>query len=284
MNKTILIIVLTLVVILIGGGSYYYFEIYQPQEYAISLLSLYQKLEGAGLQPDTSSLKNAKDYENAFKILRERTDLLELIRGGFLRMTAPKRMTKTHEEFGSYVDFLLSQHAYAYDLTSFVKNTHELREAITGIQGGLDQKKIATMGDLQKFWGERVSKIKTSASMLFAKEIKELSHPSFRELKSLWEEASPAFDLVLRRINAMDPHLPTSNLNNLFTPSDTKQLEKYTKKLEEFMKKTEALTEQYSAYDLLAFRNFPGISPAEVSERALRFYQIMQDLKQKYGN
>ncbi|TSC70993.1 MAG: hypothetical protein G01um101470_772 [Parcubacteria group bacterium Gr01-1014_70] len=44
MPKTVLIVVLILAILAVGGGSFYYFEVYQPQQYAASLLSLYQRL------------------------------------------------------------------------------------------------------------------------------------------------------------------------------------------------------------------------------------------------
>ena len=76
MSKTVLIIFLILAAIVIGGGSFYYFEIYQPKNYAASLLELYQRLGNAGLQPDTSSLKDATDYAGALEVLEARIAFL----------------------------------------------------------------------------------------------------------------------------------------------------------------------------------------------------------------
>src|SRR3989338_4958942 len=109
MSKIVFIVFLSLAAIGIGGGSYYYFEIYQPAHYAASLLSLYQKLESAGLQPDTSSLAGASDYENALKILDGRIKILGSIQKDLAAIKMPKRLENYKKEFLEYIDFTLAQ-------------------------------------------------------------------------------------------------------------------------------------------------------------------------------
>src|SRR3989338_7921874 len=92
MLKNIFIIFLILVAAVIAGGSYYYFEIYEPGRYASSVIPLYQKLETAGFEPDTSSLKSAADYESALKILSGMISLLESLRNDLGQIKMPKRM------------------------------------------------------------------------------------------------------------------------------------------------------------------------------------------------
>lgn len=285
MFKTFLIIFLVTAVLAVGGGGFYYFEIYQPQTYASTLFSLYQKLENIGLQPHTSSLKDATDYENALTILKERIAVLESIQNEFARIHAPKRMAHIKKEFADYLDFTHAQHAHAIPLVSFVKGANELHDMMKDMSSDhvAGQNQIITIGDLQKVWEDRFPKIQTLAEQMFSKETTGLTNPSFSELKILWENANPALDLMLKKIKTAHPNLPLNQAENIFTPSESQQLAKNLTDLEEFIKKLEALLKQYSAYDLLSFRYSPDVSPTESSNRALTFYQIMQKLKEKYA-
>ncbi len=73
-------------------------------------------------------------------------------------------------------------------------------------------------------------------------------------------------------------------MNNLFTASEQKQLDAYTPKVEGLSKKLDDLVKKYTAYDILAFKHFPDSTPTETSERSLKFYQTMQELKQKQAS
>lgn len=285
MFKTFLIIFLVVAVLAVGGGGFYYFEIYQPQTYAASLLALYQKLERVGLQPQTSSLKDQTDYEHALAVLKKRIVLLESIQNELARIHAPKRMVAIEKEFADYLDFAHAQHAHAAPLTTFVKGASELQEVMKDMYGdhASGQNQIITIGDLQKVWEERFPKIQTLAEQLFSKEITELTNPSFKELKILWENANPAFDLMLKKIKIANPNLPMNQVEDIFTPSEAKQLAKNLTYLEEFTKKITDLITYYSAYDLLAFRYFPDVSSNESSNKALTFYQMIQKLKEEYA-
>ncbi len=286
MSKTILILFLIVAAIVIGGGSYYYFEIYQPAHYAASLLSLYQKLESSGLQPDTSSLKDKTDYTSALEILEARINLLESIQSEFLKIEAPGRMDNFHNEFSSYLGFTLAQHGQAARLGVFIKNVNAVRSALTTLQNHDSSpinEKNATAGDFQRVLGERISKIQNSTEVLFRDEVTQSTKPSFSELKYLWEGASPGIDLFSKKLNALNPRLSVSQIGNMFTPLETQKFQGYTKKLEEFSKAIEDLAKQYSAYDLLAFRYFPDATSQEASERALQFYQVIQKLKERYA-
>lgn len=285
MAKTFLILFLILAILAVGGGSFYYFEIYQPRIYVTLLLSLYQKLEQRGLQPNTSSLKDAADYESALKILEERIRLLQALQDELTRIQAPKRMADIEKEFADYLAFTQTQHVHAIPLASFIKEASELQDAIKNASGGFtpEHNKVVTMGDFQTFLDERIPHIQTVATKLFSKEITELTSPSFSELKSLWQNASPTFDIVLKKVKGANPKLSMSQGGDLFTPQETKQLNTYNKNLEEFVKKLEVLVKQYSAYDLLTFHGIPNISSMETSERALEFYQTIQALKKQYA-
>lgn len=285
MVKPFLILFLILAILAVGGGSFYYFEIYQPRTYVTLLLSLYQKLEQRGLQPNTSSLKDAADYESALKVLEERIHLLQALQDELTRIQAPKRMADIKKEFADYLVFTQTQHVHAMQLASFLRQANELQDAIKQTYGGLasEQHKVTTMGDLQTFWGEHIPRMRTIAEKFFSKEITASTSPSFAELKSLWGNASPAFDLVLKKVKTVNPDLPIGQAGNLFTPVENKQLEKYSKYLEEFTKKLEVLIKHYSAYDLLTFRDFPSTSSPQASERSLEFYQTIQQLKEQYA-
>lgn len=285
MFKTFLIIFLILAVFAVGGGGFYYFEIYQPQTYAALLLSLYQKLEHIGLQPDTSSLKNKADYENTLTILEKRIGLLESIQNELARAQAPKRMESIKKEFADYVSSMQAQHVHAIQLASFITKGSELQNAIKSVYDNhaLEQNNIKTVGDLQTFLGPRIDRIQTAATQLFNKEITERTNPSFAELSSLWKNASPIFDVIFKKIKTMSPNLPMSLARNLSTPSEAEQINAYNKHLEEFIKKLEHLITQYSAYDILVFHDSSHISSTEASERALEFYQRIQTLKEQYA-
>lgn len=286
MPKTFFIIFLVLAVIGIGGGGFYYFEIYQPREYAASALSLYQKLESAGLQPDTSSLAGAADYESALQVLDGRIKMLESVQKDLVTIKTPKQLENYQKEFSEYIDFTLAQHKQAVRFGVFIKNANTVRTAMTALQhqdsSPIDEKN-ATVGDFQRVLGERFSKIQDSAEMLFRDEITESTKPSFFGLKSLWKDASPGLDLFFKKLNALNPHLSVNRIGNMFTPLEAQKFQGYTKKLEEFSKEIEDLAKQYSAYDLLIFRYFPDVSPAEANERTLKFYQVIQKLKEQYA-
>lgn len=283
MFKTIFIIFLVLATAAIGGGSYYYFAIYQPANYAVFLLSLYQKLEAASLQPDTSLLKSSADYGNALEVFSDRIALLNSIKKDLGTVEIPKRTRNFHKEFADYIGFTLAQHEHGLKITSFLAKAEELNTLIAGIyKADLTKEKISTIGDLQKFWGERIPKTANAAEIMFSEEIEDFADPSFDELKLLWEGGSPAFDIVLNRVNAANPRLLISQAGNIFTKSEQGKLEESTKKVDEFTKKLDVLLQKYSAYDLLAFRYFPASSSLESSERALRFYQTTRILKERY--
>lgn len=285
MFKTFLIIFLVTAVLAVSGGSFYYFEIYQPRTYATLFLSLYQKLEHIGLQPDTSSLKDAIDYENALTILKERIAVLESIQNELTRIHAPKRMLNVKKEFVDYLDVAHTQHAHAISITSFIKGANELQDMMKDMSSdhASGQNQIITIGDLQKVWEERFAKIQTLAEQLFSKETTELTNPSFMELKILWENANPAFDLMLKKIKTVNPNLPMSQVESIFILSESQQLAKHLTYLEEFTKKIKDLITYYGAYDLLAFRYFPDVSSTESSNRTLTFYQMIQKLKEEYA-
>lgn len=284
MVKTFLIVFLVIAILLVGGGSFYYFEIYQPRTYVASLLALYQQLEDVGLQPNTSSLKDAADYAGGLAVLEKRIAVLESIQNELTRIHAPKRMTHIKKEFADYLDFTHAQHAHATSLTTFVKGASELQDAIKDVSGGVvsEENKIVTIGDLQKFWGERIPKTKIIAEKLFSEELTEFANPSFAELKMLWEKTSPAFDMVLKKVKIVNQNLAINQIDNFFTPSETAQLNTYSQNLEEFIKQLGILIKRYSAYDLLTFRYFPDVSSTESSNRALTFYQMIQKLKGGY--
>lgn len=285
MFKTCLILFLILAVFAVGGGGFYYFEIYQPRTYAALLLSLYHKLERVGLQPDASSLQDKTDYKNALNILEERINVLESIQGELVHIQPPKRMADIQKEFTDYLAFTRVQHAHAVQLVSFIKEASELHNAIKSIYGGStsEQNEIVTMGDLQKKLNERIPPIQIIAEKMFNKEIIGLTNPSFAELRVLWENGNPIFDIMLTRTKAINQHTPLSQIGNLFTPLEEKKIAIYNKNVEEFIKKLGDLIKQHSTYDLLAFRDFPNVSSIEVSERALRFYQTIQTLKESYA-
>lgn len=285
MYKTALIIALFIVVFGIGGGSYYYFTIYGPRVYAASTLLLYAKLETVGLQPDASSLKDAADYAGALKGLGERMALLELMQRELARQAVPKRMANFHEAFADYVDFARSQHAHAAFFAAFLKTGGELRKALEQAYSpnSSERNKIRTIGDARQWWDERIPRAQELADDFFREEITDLANPSFAELRALWEEGSPAFDILLARIRSANPRLSIMQFGNILTPADMKQLEGPSKKIEEFLKKLIILLEQYNAYDVFAFRYSPDISQAESSNRALRFYQIMKELREIYA-
>lgn len=285
MFKTFLIILLIFAVFAVGGGSFYYFEIYQPRTYASLILSLYHKLERVGLQPDTSSLKDKADYENALTILEERINVLESMQDELMRIQVPKRMLDIQKEFTDYLVFTRAQHVHAIQLVSFIKEASKLQDATKGMYGSSDseQNEIVTIGDLQKKLNERIPPIQTIAEKMFNKEVRGLTKPSFTELKVLWENGNPIFDIMLKKIKAANQHTPLSQIGNFFAPLEEKQLAIYNKNIEEFIKKLGELITQHSVYDILAFRDFPNVSSTEVSERTLRFYQVIQTLKESYA-
>lgn len=194
-------------------------------------------------------------------------------------------MAHIKKEFADYLDFTHAQHAHAISLASFMKKADELHDAMKNVYGDHApwQNQIMTMGDLQKIWGESFPRIQTLGKQLFSKETTELVNLSFSELKILWENANPAFDLMLKKIKTANPNLPMNQIENIFTPSESQQLTKHLKYIEEFMKKITDLITRYNAYDLLAFRYFPDVSSAESNNRALTFYQMTQKLKEGYG-
>lgn len=284
MFKTFLIIFLLSAAIAIGGGGFYYFEVYQPRDYAVSLLALYHKIESKGLQPEASLLSGAADYENAFKVLNGRISMLESIKKDIAAIQAPKRMENYQKEFSEYVDFALPRHERAAILGLFVKAASDLHTSIQAVYGGgEDREKIKTIGDLQKLWEEHIAKIKSASGEMFRKEIKELEKPSFSELKILWDGASPGFDLIFKKIKTFNPKTPLTQVGNAFSPAEQKRLNAYAKNSEKLLKELEALTQKYSAYDLLTLRHFPDATPQEASERALKFYQVIQKLKEQYA-
>ncbi|MBI2122012.1 MAG: hypothetical protein HYT98_02715 [Candidatus Sungbacteria bacterium] len=285
MFKTILIIFLVLAAVGVAGGSYYYFEVYSPEKYAGAVLSLYQKLESAGLEPDASSLKNASDYENALRVLNEKISLLNSIKSDLAAVEVPKRMENFQNEFMNYIDFLLPRHEHAKDLAEFLSSANVLHEAFEA----LDEQRAPSSptqpaADFQELFAKRFSKIQSAGREFARKEVEVVTDPSFSELKTLWEGASPGFDLVLKKISQLNPKLPASQMmNNLFTPSEQKQLDSYTPKVEGLSKKLDDLVKKYQAYDILAFKYFPDSTSAEASERSLKFYNTLQELKAKYG-
>lgn len=282
-SKTLFIIALTFAVVGIGGGSYYYFAVFQPRAYAVSALSLYATVETAGLRPDTSSLKDAADYVGALTALRERIKMLESVQTELAGLAAPRRMAHFHAAFVEYADAALLQHARAASLAEFLGSGRELRDALKQIYASPEPDKIQTIGDIQRLWGERIPRAQTFAEVFFRQEIKEIASPSFAELRALWNEGSPVFDIVLARIRSANPRLSVAQMGTLMTPADTKLLEKRSKKLEEFLKKLDILLERHSAYDILALRYVQEVSQAEASDRILQFYQIMKELRETYA-
>ncbi len=283
--KSALILILVIAAVAVAGGGYYYFEIYVPQKYAEAILPFYQKLEGVGLEPDASSLKKAADYESALDVLNARIALLNSIEKDLVFIKTPKRMENYQKEFAGYVDFALAQNGHAKELAAFLKNANAFRAALTSLK---EEKTpflpTATVADFQKFFNKRLSEIQTAGRELFYDEVAVATNPSFSELKSLWDEVAPGFDLLLKKISSLNPKLAISQIsNNLFTSSEQKRLDSSNKKTDELSQKLDDLSKRYTPYDILAFRHFPDASPAEFSERALRFYQAMKELQQKYG-
>ena len=286
--KTTLIIILSLLIIATTGGSYYYYWVYQPKQYAEQIVAVYTKLEAAGLKPDTSTLKDKNDYQAAIKVLDERVGLLTRTQTDLAAIKPPKSFAHIHADMTDFVAFLLKQHREAQGMVVFFSKAHDLLtqfEATKEVFSMPQKNNIVTAGDLQKFWEKHIAEIKVTGKELFAAEVAGLKEPSFLELKSSWEKALPAADVLLDIVRSFNPKLPIEQAGNALSAAQQKKFQKNMEDVgphvEKFYKLLNAALDKESAYDILAFR-FSPIPQTDMSEQIFKISNIIQDLKNMY--
>ncbi len=282
--KTFLIILLPVLALGIVGGSYYYFEIYQPENAARVILAEYKKIELLGFKPDTSRLKDERDFAMGEEALTERTRALNAMGESVDALQIIKRLEHVREDMRSFVSLSLSLHNNALEAVRFYRHAAAIQEAFAAMQGeGADQNvSPKTIGDFQNLWNGNARTIQREAEELFRVEYTRLAEPSFSELKASWEKAGAGLDFLMDLLNSLDPAASLQNATSLFSASQSSKLEKSGKDMEAFTELLDSALEGMNAYDILMFRDSSIISQTELAERIFALIMTMRELEQRY--
>lgn len=281
--SAILIVVLMVVLAsLVLGGIYYYSEIYQPKQYAKTIISLFDKVTDRlqqREQKDSSRLKDNKDYQGALEIVLERQKFLEEIQTQLQALKAPRKFKQTHEDFQVVLGWLIDANARFEKMIDLATKGWEFYDLIK-----VDIPQGQTVGQFLTIWEVRLPKAKVAALKLFQSELPPGSdEASWNKMKTLWQEAEEGLDASLAYFRAQDKNLPMSDMsekiNKELTQTEQDKIAKVNK-IDELLPLLESKIVIYTA-DRIAATTFPD-PPQDINSRGQRLDSTIKELKQKY--
>ncbi len=279
----LIIICITLGVLGLGVGGYWYLAIYQPAEYAKALIQVNAEIEAAGDIFSTPELKGNDDYDGALLVLRQRKDFLEGFQEKFTSLNLPllAKDGQIKEDVLRILEIMLVMNNDAEERALFFVKAKELHEVFELVP----EQKGTTIGDVQEYVTEVINQAKEKSQTLFEttffektlfeKEPPELDgEVSFVQLKSAWEEALPAFDVILPFFLSQDPNLPATQ-NIPFPPA----VEEANNKIQEFINLLKLVVQNNSAWDIVSHRFTGDIFQEELDTRNARLQEAIDKLK-----
>ncbi len=227
-------IAITALILLVGGGGYWYLGIYQPSLYAESSVMLYKEWRDGEVQIlDRVSIiakeQGVYNYAAALETLKSLEDFLVQTQTK-LSDLRPIFLSGIEKQFDAdFVEFLnktIETVNSAENRTKFVAKAKEYEDifsessvnapTITGEQLAPIALRMKTS---EEMWAEievKIPKAKAIGDALFVEEFNRLNGVSFAQLKSAWEETSPALDaLAQTKGKDVNAARKLANFNNL---------------------------------------------------------------------
>lgn len=274
------ILVMILMVVLAGlvlGGIYYYAEIYQPQKYAKAVVPLFDSVTAKLQNPDTSRIKDDKDYLGVQAIIEERDEFLNKIKDELAALKPPKKMQQIQSDFQVVLQWLIPTNSDHLKIITFIKDAQELYKIIK-IEGTPPN---PTVSDVLNIYGEMLPKAKVAAQKLFDNKLPSLVQKEYDKLKALWEDAEVGLEANLAYLKSQDQSLPADDaLDKAKREADPKTQQELAKidKFDEFQDQLERVAQAPAKNMVPQFDN----PPAQVQEAGQRLETAIKELKQKY--
>ena len=288
MKKSTIIISIAVVIGILGFGavSYWYLMMYQPAEYAKAIIRLDEEIKAAGDIFSTPELKGNDDYDGALLVLRQRKDFLEGFQEKFTSLNLPllAKDGQIKEDALRVLEIMLVMNNDAEERALFFVKAKELHEVFELVP----EQKGTTIGDVQEYVTEVINQAKEKGQTLFEttffeKTLFEKEPPefdgevSFVQLKSAWEKALPAFDVILPFFLSQDPSLPVTQQAQ--PPPDVKEASDAT---QEFIRLLKLVIQNNSAEDIVSYRFTGDAFQDELDTLNARFQEAIDKLKKEY--
>lgn len=276
-SAILVVILIVVLAALVLGGIYYYAEIYQPAQYTKAIVPLFENVTQRLQNPDTSPIKDDKDYFGVQTIIEERGQFLGKIKDELEALKAPRKMQQIQSDFQVILEWLISTNADHLKIITFIKDAGELYQIIK-LEGTPPN---PTVLDVLNIYGEMLAKAKVASQKLFDNKLPSLVQAEYDKLKALWEDSKEGLEVNLAYLKSQDQSLPADDvLDKAKREADPKTLEKLKKidKFDEFQDQLERVVQTPAKNMVPQFDN----PPAQVQEAGQRLETAIKELKEKY--
>lgn len=304
---------------------------YQPAQYAKAFVRFYEqhREEAVNLNLTFPPLRGRDDYDGAYAELKQRREFFEKYGRELSRLEPPwfgKKEQRAHEVFSQIIKKELGLLEKAEKYLGFTSRASEFIGFFPeiGAGSGADQSTLRVR-DYVNSLEKTIPNIKKSATELFKDEISDLREtpssppplekgtppgfvvpppskepPSFRDLKSGWQEAEPALDEILNYFRSLDQNtllteLMTEAMRNIpfpvGVPRDVQfwsprsyiaakapqgiKVEFY--KIDAFFDKLQTFLAHNDAITLASYSSFTFVTSEEISKLESELNSLVQE-------
>jgi hypothetical protein len=292
--KIAIIIALAIAILVVGGGGFYYFQLYRPQQYARSVIGLYEGAMDEWAKALPPAPPGGIDFEAASAAIQTRTALAEHMKGALVSLDVPPAMESVNETFSRFIETNLAALVDAEAKAEFFNAATELKVEIDKVKkvlqtdagpvpAGSPPKPITPpkAGEVRAVWEEGIPRIQSLGDALFAKDPGGLADPSFFDLNAAWQKPRPGLALLLGVIRKVNPEARLDTIPRYVPEGELRRAGETFNALGEFLNLLDTALAKGSPDDILAFRSFPR--QAELSERNFQLLQTIEGLRRDYG-
>ena len=280
----IIIIIIVVAVLGLSGGGYYEFVIH-PEQYAKSLLKIFNEMQNNQQQAVSQLSTQRRDASNltpqAFELQKK---LFSELRGNIANLRPPL-FGEMHQLHKDLLWMLGKTLALANEREKQVKILGEgvaCRDALE--PKNAPNQSTAMIREFQQFFAKFIENIKTTCGQ-FIKEggmIPTTGTPSFAELKTAWPELPPALDIISNLYRRLDPNTLARDISQSEPKPSEKEafskLKNFTRVLNTFLSNNSL--NQIPGANYLSPSNLPGDEARQANDRVNK---AMNKIKEKYG-
>ena len=280
----LIIIIIVVAILGLGGGGYYEF-VYHPQQYAKSLLKVFDEMQKNQQQAAGQLSPQERDAYNltpqAFELQKK---LFSELQGKIANFRPPYfgEMRQLHKDLLWMLDKTL---ALADEREKQVKILGEGVECQDALEPkNAPNQNTAMIREFQQFFAKFIENIKTTCGR-FVEEggmIPTTGTPSFAELKTAWPELPPALDIIINLYRRLDPNTPARDISQSGPKPSEKEafskLKNFTRALNTFLSNNSL--NQIPGANYLNPSNLPGDEARQVNDRVNK---VMNKIKEQYG-
>lgn len=278
MKKIILVLA---VIAVVGVAAYYYLAIYQPEQFGRNFLIVMDDMSRKYQELSQLSVEGT-EIERARIILSRQTESFLELKNKISLLQSPYfgELSSLKGDMLVFLNKYLNVLADAKIKLDFSEKANLLKTSLE-FRNAPDQNKTKA-GEIVKYYDVKVAELKSFAQDFFSQTPPSglRAKPTFEELKKLWQEVEPGFDIVLNFYRAKNPNLIAKPLTEKdFSVSEQAIL----MKMGEFQK---------GLNDFLASSNFSvpaspspenlGMSEAEFRTLNDKINKTIEELRKKY--